>query len=147
TSLTEIMHKKSQHLPGFTDWYRQNVSERMSLPGSDWSILTRMRIRTTHRDALKLHALTEEIPFSLVTGDPGKDDWLRRLRYQEYRQQARNPFYRRPSRSVMPGQQVKEYKSRWFFPAIQDRDAVTVCVQHYQKLKTLVDQFIKLFLS
>jgi len=145
-SLTEIMQKKSQHLPGFRDWHRANISDPVHVQGSDWHILTETRRLTNHTDALRLDAPMEEVSIPFGTGDPGRDEWNRRIRFEEYRQRERNPFYRRPSRIVMPGQQVKEYRPRWFFPEIQNRDAFTVCREHYERLSKLVEEFVSTFL-
>jgi len=141
------MNKKSQHLPGFKDWYRRNIADPMRNQGSDWHILTETRRLTNHTDALKLDAPMEEVSIPFGTGDQGKDDWNRRIRLEEYRRQELNPFYRRPSRVVIPGQQVKEYRPRWYFPEIRNRDAFTVCRQHHEKLSKLVGEFVATFLS
>jgi len=112
----------------------------------EMQLLIDLRNENVHDSGLTIiDAEMEEVTHSAFAADPGVRGWLLRRRRRERELVERSPLRSR-SRIVTPGPATtKVYEPRWFIKGIKDRDAFTVCVLHYEKIRKAVEDCIARF--
>jgi hypothetical protein len=113
---------------------------------ADVKLLIKRRNNNVHDSGLIImDAEMEEVPPVPIATDPGVQNWLMRRRRRELDQQERSGFQPRSRIVGPPGAVVKVSEPRWFIKSITDRDAYTVCVEHFEKIKKAVEHCVAKF--
>lgn len=138
-SVTLIMEKEFDKVPGFKEWYGEEQAEMRS--DKAMRLLNAKRVMTIHQQPVRPHAhvnigISEHILLSdsvsvVVTHADGTID----------RSESEPPA---PS---VPTETEGTMKWRWYFDELPEKDIVSVCEEHIAKLETLVTECESRFIS
>jgi len=112
----------------------------------EMQLLIDRRNENVHDSGLSItDAEMQEVPPVPFSTDPGVQSWLMRRDRRAMEQRERACFQPRSRIVSPPGVVVKVSEPRWFISGIKGRDAYTVCVEHYEKVRKAVEDCVAKF--